>query len=152
MISTSGHLISNFPEVRFHRTRIFNFSINGNDSVQAAQYRIVVDIQRNINPDIVWLIFRFSAWLIDNLLIGVWLGKNTPVTQKNPTSGFLIHRSDSFTKVHATSRILHSRNYSAAASVFSSAVVAAAPTVIVLEVTTGAASSVAAVSVDASSV
>lgn len=24
MISTSGHLISNFPEVRFHRTRIFN--------------------------------------------------------------------------------------------------------------------------------
>jgi len=23
MISTSGHLISNFPEVRFHRTRIF---------------------------------------------------------------------------------------------------------------------------------
>ena len=25
MISTSGHLISNFPEVRFHRTRIFIF-------------------------------------------------------------------------------------------------------------------------------
>ena len=24
MISTSGHLISKFPEVRFHRTRIFN--------------------------------------------------------------------------------------------------------------------------------
>ena len=24
MISTSGHLISNFPEVRFHRTRIFS--------------------------------------------------------------------------------------------------------------------------------
>lgn len=26
MISTSGHLISNFPEVRFHRTRIFNYN------------------------------------------------------------------------------------------------------------------------------
>lgn len=26
MISTSGHLISKFPEVRFHRTRIFNLS------------------------------------------------------------------------------------------------------------------------------
>ena len=25
MISTSGHLISKFPEVRFHRTRISNF-------------------------------------------------------------------------------------------------------------------------------
>ena len=24
MISTSGHLIPKFPEVRFHRTRIFN--------------------------------------------------------------------------------------------------------------------------------
>ena len=25
MISTSGHLIPKFPEVRFHRTRIFNY-------------------------------------------------------------------------------------------------------------------------------
>ena len=28
MISTSGHLIPKFPEVRFHRTRIFNILYN----------------------------------------------------------------------------------------------------------------------------
>lgn len=31
MISTSGHLISKFPEVRFHRTRIFNWVIKSTD-------------------------------------------------------------------------------------------------------------------------
>ena len=54
--------------------------------------------------------------------------------------------------MNSVGQIFHFNYYSAAASVFSSAVVAAAPTVIVLEVTTGAASSFAAVSVDASSV
>ena len=112
----------------------------------------MVDIQRNINPDIVWLIFRFPAWLIDDLLIGVWLGKNTPVTQKNPTNGFPSIGPILSPKFMQHRAFLYSLNYSAAASVFSSAVAAAAPTVIVLEVTTGAASSVAAVSVDASSV
>ena len=110
----------------------------------------MVDIQRNINPDIVWLIFRFPAWLIDDLLTGVWLGKNTPVTQKNPTNGFPSIGPILSPKFMQHRAFLYSLNYSAAASVFSSAVVA--PTVIVLEVTTGAASSVAAVSVDASSV
>ena len=29
MISTSGHLIPKFPEVRFHRTRIFTYGTDG---------------------------------------------------------------------------------------------------------------------------
>ena len=92
------------------------------------------------------------CYIADNLLIGVWLGKNTPVTQKNPTSGFPSTGPILSPKFMQHRTFLYSLNYSAAASVFSSAVVAAAPTVIVLEVTTGAASSFAAVSVDASSV
>ena len=94
-------------------------------------------------------------YIANNLLIGVWLGKNTSVTQKNPTSGFPSTGPILSPKFMQHRTFLYSLNYSAAASVFSSAVAAAAPTVIVLEVTTGAASSfaaVSAVSVDASSV
>lgn len=92
------------------------------------------------------------CYIADDLLIGVWLGKNTPDNTKEsnqwiPSIGPIL--SPKFMQHRA---FLYSLNYSAAASVFSSAVVAAAPTVIVLEVTTGAASSFAAVSVDASSV
>lgn len=87
------------------------------------------------------------CYIADNLLIGVWLGKNTPVTQKNPTSGFPSTGPILSPKFMQHRTFLYSLNYSAVA--------AAAPTVIVLEVTTGAASSfaaVSAVSVDASSV
>ena len=87
------------------------------------------------------------CYVADNLLIGVWLSKNAPVTQKNPTSGFPSTGPILSPKFMQHRTFLYSLNYSAVA--------AAAPTVIVLEVTTGAASSfaaVSAVSVDASSV
>jgi len=87
------------------------------------------------------------CYVADNLLIGVWLSKNAPVTQKNPTSGFPSTGPILSPKFMQHRTFLYSLNYSAVA--------AAAPTVIVLEVTTGAASSFAAVlafSVDVSSV
>ena len=40
MISTSGHLISKFPEVRFHRTRIFKYSKGYLDAMVNAQANI----------------------------------------------------------------------------------------------------------------
>ena len=45
MISTSGHLIPKFPEVRFHRTRIFievlNFTIQiSNEKLAVALYKL----------------------------------------------------------------------------------------------------------------
>jgi transposase-like protein len=41
MISTSGHLISKFPEVRFHRTRIFT-----DDSLLKMLYLATMDITK----------------------------------------------------------------------------------------------------------
>ena len=41
MISTSGHLIPKFPEVRFHRTRIFNCAFsNDHKCVKFTDYEI----------------------------------------------------------------------------------------------------------------
>ncbi len=44
MISTSGHLISNFPEVRFHRTRIFT----ENDISEKSYYYWLRKIRREV--------------------------------------------------------------------------------------------------------
>ena len=42
MISTSGHLISKFPEVRFHRTRIFIFHVS-------TDYLLGITDKRNVD-------------------------------------------------------------------------------------------------------
>ena len=43
MISTSGHLIPKFPEVRFHRTRIFNYILGVSDVKRSLPGELIVN-------------------------------------------------------------------------------------------------------------
>ena len=49
MISTSGHLIPKFPEVRFHRTRIFNNPAKLDEWINEAQKYDIPELQTFIN-------------------------------------------------------------------------------------------------------
>ena len=55
MISTSGHLIPKFPEVRFHRTRIFKKNLRAYPGVERGSeewektYKIRVNVEKSIN-------------------------------------------------------------------------------------------------------
>ena len=52
MIFTSGHLIPKFPEVRFHRTRIFVYYRSKKDFNQARHYYDVYLTSKHVNNDI----------------------------------------------------------------------------------------------------
>ena len=61
MISTSGHLIPKFPEVRFHRTRIFNLSgqIKMNETLD--EYYDLIEVYRRMDGydrEMVWSIMQ----------------------------------------------------------------------------------------------
>lgn len=58
MISTSGHLIPKFPEVRFHRTRIFSFENKD------------TEIYKELIQSLIELSFIKVAELKDELTIG----------------------------------------------------------------------------------
>ena len=71
MISTSGHLIPKFPEVRFHRTRIFKYLAADLDNS-------LYDPERQLNTHVIGLLAK-GDWIDEpnNLLItgGAGAGK-----------------------------------------------------------------------------
>ena len=70
MISTSGHLIPKFPEVRFHRTRIFKKEIKKEFEIEANDERNVSinRIAKSFAFDIMTVLF--SATITIMALIG----------------------------------------------------------------------------------
>lgn len=64
--------------IKIHLIFPAHFFIKSNNAVQSAQYCIMVDVQRNINPNIIRLIFRFPTRLaaVKRLINQPWLTYN----------------------------------------------------------------------------